>query len=97
MPHKSRVSPSAGLPGANARGVTHLYIEGEDPRIVAEIRKHVDDGETYNPMVSQAQRRAMYAAASGHSTLGIPAKVGREFVAAGDASKHLPKRKGKRG
>jgi len=38
----------------------------------------------------------MYAAASGHSTLGIPKSVGQDFVAAGDASSHLPKRKGKR-
>lgn len=33
-----------------------------------------------DPPVSEAQRRAMYAAASGHSTLGIPKKVGEEFV-----------------
>ena len=31
----------------------------------------------------------MYAAASGHSTLGIPAKVGKEFVAA-DRGGKLP-------
>ena len=96
MPHKSRVSPSAGMPGANARGVAHLYIEDEHPHIAAELRRAVDDGSTYNPIVSQAQRRAMYAAASGHSTLGIPKKVGQDFVAAGPASKHLPARKGKR-
>lgn len=34
------------------------------------------------PAVSEAQRRAMWAAAEGHSTLGIPEKVGREFVKA---------------
>lgn len=34
------------------------------------------------PPVSQAQRRAMYAAAAGKSTLGIPKKVAEEFVAA---------------
>lgn len=34
----------------------------------------------YDPPVSEAQRRAMYAAAGGHSTLGIPKKVGEEFV-----------------
>jgi 8-oxo-dGTP pyrophosphatase MutT (NUDIX family) len=34
------------------------------------------------PAKSEAQRRAMYAAAEGHSTLGIPEKVGQEFVAA---------------
>jgi hypothetical protein len=34
------------------------------------------------PPKSQAQREAMYAAAAGKSTLGIPKKVGKEFVAA---------------
>lgn len=33
-----------------------------------------------DPPVSEAQRRAMFAAAAGHSTLGIPKKVGEEFV-----------------
>lgn len=33
------------------------------------------------PAVSKKQEKAMYAAASGHSTLGIPKKVGREFTA----------------
>ena len=46
------------------------------------------------PPVSQAQRRAMYAAAAGHSTLGIPASVGREFTAADKPGK-LPARKTK--
>ena len=32
------------------------------------------------PVVSGAQRRAMYAAKAGKSTLGIPKKVGAEFV-----------------
>ena len=32
------------------------------------------------PAKSEKQRWAMYAAAAGHSTLGIPAKVGREFT-----------------
>lgn len=32
------------------------------------------------PPVSEAQRRAMFAAAEGHGTLGIPKKVGEEFV-----------------
>jgi hypothetical protein len=34
------------------------------------------------PAVSKAQNAAMRAAASGHSTLGIPKKVGKEFVSA---------------
>jgi len=34
------------------------------------------------PSVSEAQHKAMEAAAHGHSTLGIPESVGKEFVAA---------------
>lgn len=41
---------------------------------------------------SEAQRRAMYAAASGHSTIGIPKKVGAEFVKADELGK-LPAKK----
>jgi len=37
------------------------------------------------PSTSAKQHRAMEAAAHGHSTLGIPAKVGKEFVAADKA------------
>ena len=44
------------------------------------------------PIKSEAQQKAMYAAAAGKSTLGIPKKVGKEFVAAGKAQKNLPKR-----
>ena len=44
---------------------------------------------------SQAQRGAMYAAAEGKSTLGIPKKVGAEFVK-GDKPGKLPKRKKRR-
>jgi len=40
------------------------------------------------PAVSKAQNAAMHAAASGHSTLGIPKKVGKEFVS---ATKHVSK------
>jgi len=43
-------------------------------------------------MKSKAQMGAMYAAAEGKSTLGIPKKVGKEFVAAGKAKKNLPER-----
>lgn len=46
------------------------------------------------PMKSQAQRAAMHAAAEGKSTLGIPKKVAKEFVAADQGGK-LPKHKGK--
>lgn len=37
------------------------------------------------PSTSRAQQRAMFAAAEGHSTLGIPKAVGKEFVAADKA------------
>lgn len=46
------------------------------------------------PPKSEAQRAAMHAAASGHSTLGIPPHVGAEFVAA-DTGGKLPKHKKK--
>jgi len=44
------------------------------------------------PIVSQAQRGAMYAAAEGKSTLGIPKSVGKEFVASDKPGK-LPAHK----
>jgi hypothetical protein len=44
------------------------------------------------PIVSEQQRKAMYAAAAGKSTLGIPKTVGKDFVAAGPASGNLPER-----
>ena len=46
----------------------------------------------YPKPVSQNQRAAMRSAAEGKSTLGIPKKVGREFVK-GDPGGKLPKRK----
>jgi hypothetical protein len=46
------------------------------------------------PPRSEAQRRAMGAAAGGKSTLGIPKKVGREFLKADKGGK-LPKRAAK--
>lgn len=47
------------------------------------------------PPRSEAQRRAMGAAMSGKSTLGIPKKVGKEFIKADKGGK-LP-RKTKKG
>lgn len=43
------------------------------------------------PPRSEAQRKAIYAAASGHSTLGIPKKVGKEYTNA-DHGEKLPKK-----
>lgn len=47
------------------------------------------------PDVSQRQQRAMYAAKEGNSTLGIPKKVGKDFIAADKAAGNpkLPKTK----
>lgn len=48
------------------------------------------------PAVSQAQRGAMFSAAAGKSTLGIPKKVGAEFAKAdkgGKLPEHLHRRK----
>lgn len=44
------------------------------------------------PDVSARQRRAMFAARSGNSTLGIPKSVGKDFIAADKAAgmPHLP-------
>jgi hypothetical protein len=48
------------------------------------------------PPKSEQQRKAMAAAMSGKSTLGIPKKVGKEFIAAdkgGKLPKKAPKKK----
>lgn len=39
------------------------------------------------PFKSEAQRRALYAAAAGNSTLGIPKEVGQKFVAHDEGGK----------
>jgi hypothetical protein len=44
------------------------------------------------PVVSGAQRRAMYAAKEGKSTLGIPKSVGEDFIAATPAGAKLPEK-----
>jgi hypothetical protein len=50
------------------------------------------------PPRSEAQRKAMHAAAAGKSTLGIPKKVGKEFSKTdkpGKLPKKVKKRRGK--
>lgn len=44
----------------------------------------LDVGAAMDASVSEAQHRAMEAAAHGHSTLGIPEKVGEEYVSKDD-------------
>ena len=46
------------------------------------------------PSVSEAQRKAMFAAAEGKSNIGIPKTVGKEFADADKGGK-LPERKSK--
>jgi hypothetical protein len=48
------------------------------------------------PPVSEKQRKAMAAAAHGKSTIGIPAKVGKEFIKADPGGK-LPKKAKQKG
>lgn len=55
------------------------------PKRVAE-----DAGMAMDPPVSEAQRKAMFAAKNGNSTLGIPKSVGAEFANADPGGK-LPK------
>ncbi len=51
--------------------------------------------ESIDPSVSQAQNRAMHAAAAGRSRLGIPQSVGQEFTRADHGRRigRLPERK----
>ena len=48
------------------------------------------------PYKSKDQQAAMYAAAAGKSNIGIPKKVGKEFVKAGPAKANLPQKVTKR-
>lgn len=73
----------------NYKITTNQYIKA-----VYEMRtgKKAEDVKLANdPPVSEAQRKAMFAAASGHSTLGIPKSVGEEFVDKDKGGK-LPKK-----
>ena len=48
------------------------------------------------PYKSKDQQAAMYAAAAGKSNIGIPKKVGKEFVKSGPAKANLPQKVTKR-
>lgn len=54
-----------------------LLKHGRDPKRAEDI---VAKRIAFDPPVSEKQRRAMFAAAHGKSTIGIPKKVGEEFV-----------------
>lgn len=62
------------LPAAEKR---ELYDKLEAMRTVSIDH---NDRPVFNPAVSRRQARAMYAAAEGHSTLGISPKVGKEYT-----------------
>lgn len=55
------------------------YKQEESFKKSKELKK---EEPLMKPFKSDAQRRAMYAAAEGHSNIGIPKKVGKEYVSA---------------
>jgi hypothetical protein len=42
-------------PAANAKGVTHLHIHDEDPKVAKELMKDVSAGDCYNPIQHKAK------------------------------------------
>ncbi len=56
--------------------------DAEKQAAAAHANGYTGDEEelALDPPVSEKQRKAMYAAAEGKSNLGIPEKVGKEFV-----------------
>lgn len=67
--------PESGYLGLDTDLV--LVAPTDDPEQVAQDKSV---SEAQDKSVSEAQHRAMEAAAHGHSTLGIPAEVGKEYV-----------------
>jgi hypothetical protein len=65
-------------------GFSDLFKAFDDWKKSEEVYKNVNFKKSEEPLMkpfkSDAQRRAMYAAAEGESTIGIPKKVGKEFV-----------------
>lgn len=68
----------------------HAPAKNLPPNLLAEPYR----GTKFMPVVSKAQNAAMHSAAEGKSTLGIPKKVGAEFIAdqAPGSVKKLPTR-----
>jgi hypothetical protein len=64
-----------------------LMVEALGGRVAALER------EARMPFKSERQRRAMYAAAGGHSTLGIPKSAARKFIKHSKRSKGRKKRR----
>jgi hypothetical protein len=73
--------------------VAHTYEEMEEG-IITTSRGYNDPPE--DPVKSERQRRAMYAAKAGHSNLGIPQSVGAEMIEKSHGIKNLPETKHKK-
>jgi hypothetical protein len=59
---------------------------------VADLMDHIPGEKSMDESVSEPQHKAMEAAAHGHSTLGIPEKVGKEFAKADEGKDGYMKR-----
>jgi hypothetical protein len=71
-------APRWNSPRNNGKDYGRQEESRQNPDLVAAARDKNKIAQ--DPPVSEAQRRAMYAAREGESTLGIPKKVGEEFV-----------------
>jgi hypothetical protein len=85
--------------GANGGGYGDV-ASGSINRALGKTSKHgqwsLNKEEALSkPPVSESQRKAMWAAADGHSDLGIPSSVGKDF-ADSDKGGKLPMKKGDR-
>jgi hypothetical protein len=63
-------------PDHGAKGAAPPWGEHDEPR----HERVTEPRQAFDPPVSEAQRKAMGAAASGHSRLGIPREVGERFL-----------------
>jgi hypothetical protein len=90
---KKAEPPMAKPPSGQNMGTAVPSAKPKAPKVAgAPGAPAIKAEELSKPPVSQAQRAAMGAAASGHSTLGIPKKVGKEFIDADKGGK-LPEKK----
>lgn len=74
-------------PAANSKGVTHLHIHDEDPKVAKELMKSVSAGETFNPMQHKAKLgtgarfasvEASAAASGARNPAAVAAAAGRK-------------------
>lgn len=85
FPGMSRRPPEKFIPGSMSMG--HKFTKD-----MGRWGGRLSDKVATDPPVSEAQRRAMFAAKAGRSNLGIPQSVGKEFAEADPGGK-LPERK----